>query len=53
VLHSLTPQTLHILHSADDNMKALQMDDYYDTYRLLALYLALLDVTLDAPDGQR
>jgi Iap family predicted aminopeptidase len=53
VLHSLTPQTLHILHSADDNMKALHMDDYYDTYRLLALYLALLDVTLDAPDGQR
>jgi Zn-dependent M28 family amino/carboxypeptidase len=49
VLHSMTPQTLHLLHSADDNMKALRMDDYYDTYRLLAQYLALLDVMLDPP----
>jgi len=53
VLHSLTPQNFHILHSPDDNMKALRMDDYYDTYRLLAMYLAFLDVMLDAPATQR
>ncbi|HTP89327.1 MAG TPA: M28 family peptidase [Bryobacteraceae bacterium] len=52
VLHSITPETLKLLHSPDDNMKALRMDDYYDTYRLLAFYLALLDVMLDAPAKQ-
>jgi hypothetical protein len=33
------------------------MDDYYDTYRLVDVYLAYLDLILDAPsganDGQR
>jgi hypothetical protein len=53
VLHSLTPRNFYVLHSIDDNMKALQMDDYYDTYRLLAMYLAFLDVILDPPALQR
>jgi hypothetical protein len=42
-VHSLTPQTLHVLHRADDNPRAVHFQDYYDTYRLLAAYLAALD----------
>ncbi len=42
-VHSLTPQTLHVLHSVNDNLSAIHASDYYDTYRLLATYLALLD----------
>jgi len=29
----------------------MRVGDYYDTYRLIAAYLAYLDVTLDAPDA--
>jgi Zn-dependent M28 family amino/carboxypeptidase len=42
-LHSITQETFHILHTADDNFSAIKMDDYYDTYRLSALYLSYLD----------
>lgn len=42
-IHSLTQETLHILHTADDTFSAIKMDDYYDTYRLSALYLSYLD----------
>lgn len=45
-IHSVTQKTLHILHSDDDNLKQLQPDDYYDTYRLVSGYLAYLDETL-------
>jgi hypothetical protein len=47
MVHSLTNQTLHILHSDDDNLKAVKFNDYYDTYRLLTAFLAWIDVTLD------
>jgi Peptidase family M28 len=50
-VHSLTNQTWPILHSRRDEMAAMRLSDYYDTYRLLAAYLAYLDVTLDAPSG--
>ena len=43
-IHSVTPDTFHILHSADDNFSAIKMNDYYDTYRLAALYLSYLDM---------
>ena len=48
-IHSLTQNTLHILHSPRDNLSALRLDDYYDSYRLLAAYLAYLDTLLDRP----
>jgi len=44
-LHSVTLENLHILHSSQDNLKAIQLDDYYDSYRLIAGYLAYLDTT--------
>ena len=47
-VHSVTPETLHVLHSSSDNPTAIRFSDYYDTYRLLASYLAVLD-TVDAP----
>jgi hypothetical protein len=45
-LHSVTPETMRLLHSADDKLSAIKMDDYYDSYRLIADYLAYLDDTL-------
>jgi hypothetical protein len=49
-IHSLTPKTVHILHSTDDSPSAVKFDDYYDTFHLLAAYLAVLDAQLGA-DG--
>lgn len=46
-IHSITQETLPILHSAADNLKAIHADDYYAAYRLTANYLALLDQTVD------
>lgn len=45
-IHSLTQQTLPILHSSRDNMKAIRVDDYYDSYRLIQGYLVYLDGAL-------
>ena len=45
-IHSLTADTFRILHSTRDRMDAIHMDDYYDSYRLIAAYLAFLDLTL-------
>ena len=46
-IHSITQETLPILHSADRDLKAIHADDYYAAYRLTANYLALLDQTVD------
>jgi putative aminopeptidase FrvX len=46
-LHSVTQQTLPILHSESDNLSAIRLDDYYDSYRLIASYLANLDGNLN------
>jgi putative aminopeptidase FrvX len=43
IIHSLTQETLRVLHSPLDNYKAVRFDDYYNTYRLLSAYLAFLD----------
>jgi hypothetical protein len=51
-VHSVTPQTAHMLHSRDDKLAAIRFQDYYDTYRLLAPYLAGLD-TVEPPAGHR
>jgi len=45
-LHSVTQKTWSILHSPFDRMTAIKMDDYYDSYRLIAEYLAYLDDAL-------
>ena len=47
MIHSVTQGTMHILHTSDDSWKAVKLDDYYDTYRLLATYLAYIDTLLD------
>jgi hypothetical protein len=48
-IHSLTQPRLHILHSPRDNLSALRLDDYYDSYHLIAAYLAYLDTLLVQP----
>ncbi len=50
-LHSLTQETWNarILHSPKDNMSAMRFDDYYQSYRLIAAYLAFLDEYLPRP----
>jgi hypothetical protein len=47
MLHSVTQQTVPILHSDSDNLSAIRVDDYYDSYHLIAVYLAYLDGKLD------
>lgn len=42
-LHSVTVQSMKLLHSADDTLAAINFNDYYDSYRLIAEYLAYLD----------
>jgi Peptidase family M28 len=48
-LHSVTQGTLSILHSSRDQMGAVKMKDYYDSYHLIAEYLAYLDGVLAKP----
>ena len=50
-VHSLTQQTIDkgILHTSKDKLSEIQMDDYYQSYRLLAAYLAYLDPLSGAP----
>jgi hypothetical protein len=42
-LHSVTGETWPILHSSRDQLGAVKIKDYYDSYRLIAEYLAYLD----------
>ncbi len=42
-IHSLTKETLRILHTSKDNYGEVHFDDYYISYRLLSGYLVLLD----------
>jgi hypothetical protein len=42
-VHSITQETLPILHSSRDTLQSIHLDDYYATYQLLAGYLVLLD----------
>jgi len=48
-IHSVTQETLPVLHSTQDKLSAIKMDDYYATYRLLAAYLIYLDQILAPP----
>lgn len=44
-IHSLTQETWNarILHTRKDRLSAMKMDDYYQTYRVIAAYVVLLD----------
>ena len=46
-IHSVTQETLPILHSTRDRLDRIRMDEYYDTYRLMAAWCAYLDQKLD------
>jgi hypothetical protein len=46
-VHSLTQGTLRILHSPEDKIENMRLDDYYQTYRLVVAYLAAIDQRLD------
>lgn len=48
-LHSITQTTFQILHSSNDQLAAVKMKDYYDSYILMAAYLAYLDDFLQQP----
>lgn len=45
-IHSITQETWPLLHSRGDNIKAIQDNLYYDSYGLIAAYLAVLDQQL-------
>jgi Zn-dependent M28 family amino/carboxypeptidase len=51
-IHSVTQQTWPILHSSQDNMKAVHLDDFYDSYRLIEGYLVYLDGALNKAGGR-
>jgi peptidase M28-like protein len=44
-IHSLTQETwnAHILHSSKDRLSAIRLEDYYQTYHLVAAYISFLD----------
>lgn len=44
-IHSLTQESWNarILHTSRDKLAAMRLDDYYQTYRLIAGYIAYLD----------
>jgi hypothetical protein len=52
-LHSITQDTVSILHSPWDRLAAIKMNDYYDSYRLIAEYLAYLDDALKPPPAAK
>ena len=47
-IHSLTQKSENqgILHTWKDRLSAMNLDHYYDTYHVVALYLAYLDHVL-------
>ena len=51
-IHSLTQKSENdgILHTRKDKLSAMNLDDYYDTYHLMALYLGYLDQVLGKPE---
>jgi len=46
-LHSVTQETLAILHSVRDQVDAVHADEYYASYKLAAFYLAYLDLKME------
>jgi len=50
-IHSVDQKTLSVLHSDNDNMKAIHPDQYYESYRLIAAYLDAVDAWFDKPQN--
>jgi Peptidase family M28 len=50
-IHSVDQQTFAVLHSDRDNITAIHPDEYYESYRLIAAYLAIADDGLDRAGG--
>jgi len=50
--HSLTQETLPILHSDKDQFAAVNLEHLYESYKLIAAYLAFLD-TAQIPDNKQ
>jgi putative aminopeptidase FrvX len=50
-IHSLTQDTWNarILHTSRDKFSAIRLDEYYDSYRLIAAYIAFLDTVPRSP----
>jgi Zn-dependent M28 family amino/carboxypeptidase len=46
-IHSVTNANVGLLHSPGDNLKAINQQDYYNTYRVAATFLADLDSKLE------
>ena len=46
MVHSITPQTVSVMHSPADTIEKIDTAAYYDTYQLMDHYLASLDVGL-------
>lgn len=51
-IHSVDQKTLGVLHSDKDNIKAIHPDEYYESYRLIAAYLASVDAFFDKPGAE-
>jgi len=51
-IHSLTQKThdKDILHTRKDKLSVMNLDAYYDTYHLLAVYLGFVDHFFDKPE---
>jgi hypothetical protein len=46
-IHSVTQETLNVLHSRRDNLDAINVDYLYESYRVVGIYLAYIDQILD------
>jgi hypothetical protein len=46
-VHSVTQDTLRVLHSTRDKLEVVRINDYYGSYRLLTGYLTFLDSYLN------
>lgn len=44
---SITQETWRIIHSPSDQLEAIHFDDYCAPYKLIAFYLAYLDLELE------
>lgn len=51
-IHSLTQETWNarILHTSKDKLSAMHLDDYYQSYQLIAAYVASLDELSSIPE---
>jgi aminopeptidase-like protein len=46
-IHSVTQETLPVLHTGRDRVEAINFNDYYSAYQLTAFYLAYLDAKME------